>query len=100
MKSLVLYLCLCFVLCFFYPAYGASQTFRASVTAVDIQKYPPEITLLGAYDKCRLVRAFKKDPEHSACYLYQDEQQLWVLKSYAAICKTRCVHKGAAITTD
>ncbi|WDE00010.1 hypothetical protein [Thalassomonas actiniarum] len=100
MKTLTLYLCLFLVLLFFFPSDGASLTFRASVTAADIQKYPAEITLLGAYDKCRLVRAFKKDPEHSACYLYQDEQQLWVLKSYAAICKTRCVHTEAAVTTN
>jgi hypothetical protein len=80
------------MLAWFYhsPSVNAtSHTFSAGVIAEQATG-DSHVAVLGEYQYCRLASAEKQDPLNSACYIYKNAQQLWVVESINAHCQAAC----------
>jgi len=93
--SILLVVCVCggLLLAVYYSspikAKGNSQTFSAGVVAAELPAHS-HIEVLGDAHYCHLQSAERQDTKSSACYIYKNEQQLWVIESVNAICHAVC----------
>lgn len=67
----------------------SDQQFVAGVVAED-PPFPGIIKVLGKYKQCKVIAAEKEDQQRSACYLYKNKQKIWEVKSFGAVCHTKC----------
>jgi hypothetical protein len=66
-----------------------SQTFSAGVVAAEMPM-GGTIEVLGKFKSCHLQSYEKYSEFNSACYIYKNDQQVWVVESVNAVCRAVC----------